>query len=156
MLLENDLQVTNVSFNFITPPKFNTIVNVTIDLYKEIVDLKVDVNVKIPESTTDTKFLRQLFRTNVNITKLLQGIDGNSIIRAIADSVFRTLDFKVALPFKPGTYKMVNFTYGGEFLPPISTEGYAEIKFFAKFRNIANKRMKMVNIATAKAFGKLN
>ena len=154
MLIEFDHEVANVTFNFITPPKSNSVLNMTLDLYREIVDLNVDANIKVPESETDTKFMRQLFRTNVNIAKLLQGIDGNSIIRAIADSIIRTLDFKTTLPLKPGTYKMINFTYGGEFLPPISTEGYAEFKYFAKLRNY--KRMKMFNIFTVKAFGKLN
>lgn len=154
MSFDFNKEFSNFSYNFMTPPSkgSSTVVNITMELFKDVVDLKLDGSIKSPESETDTKFMRQLFRSSVSITKLIQGIGGNSIIGAFADLIFKKLDFKVAMPLKPGTYRLINFTYSGEFLPPITSKVYCELKFFAKVGNFK----RFILAVTAKVFANLN
>lgn len=113
------------------------------------VDVRFDVLFKIPESVTDTKYTRQLFRTSINMTRLLQGVVGNSLIKYLMNQLILNLNFKLKFPLKPGIYKMINFNYKGEYLPPITTSLYYECKMFGRFRNVIKALQTQGNLACA-------
>lgn len=135
--------------------------NVTLQLLKEISDVRFDVIFKIPESADDTKYTRQLFRTSINVTRLLQGVVGNSLIKYFINQLILNLDFQLKFPLKPGIYRMINYNYKGEYLPPITTRLYYEVRMMGRFTNVKSltnlgKFGKFCLCTTFEAYVKLN
>lgn len=132
--------------------------NVTLNLLQVISDVRFDVLFKIPESSDDTKYSRQLFRTSINITRLIQGVVGNSLIKYFMNQLILNLDFQLKFPLKPGIYRVINYNYKGEYLPPITTRMYYEVKMMGRFRNVKSlTNLGKFSLCTAfKAYAKLN
>lgn len=152
--LDFDMKIANVSMIFRTPPDdvSSTSYNVTIDLFKVIDAMKVQMQVNFPESKNDTQYLRQLFKTSFNLNKLLKGVNGNSIIKSLIDGLLKTLNFKFEFPLQPGLYQVTNLTFQGRFFPPISTKFREEFITHVKVKG----RRKMDFMSSIVLFGKLN
>lgn len=140
--MESNEKFCMTNYSFVTSDIDNdtssTTFNVTMMLNKEISNVRFDIVFKLPDTDTDTKFNRQLFRTSINMTRVLRGVTGNSLIKYLMDMMLKNLDFELIFPMKPGVYRMINFQYKGEFLPPITTKVYFECKMFGKFRILQN------------------
>lgn len=76
----------------------DTVMNVSFDLLKAISNAYVYYEINIPESESDTNYLRTLFRTNVDASRLIKGIKGNFIISMMAELILKSFDFDVKFP----------------------------------------------------------
>lgn len=154
--MDFDPEIHNVSLIYSTVPDgiSSTVISCTVELFKVVENLKTEISINFPESPTDTKylFLEQVFRTSINFKKMLQGINGNSIIRSIAEKLLNSLNFTFEFPIKPGLYKVSNLTYQGKFLPPISTLFREEVKTIVKLKG----QRKMNFLSLIVMFAKLN
>lgn len=152
--IDHDPKIVNFSYNIETPTdgKSSSVLNVTYYLFKKVDEGKVGIDIKTPESDSDTKFSRQLYRTSVSLAQLSKIVGGSHFFGYAFATIFKSLDFKLEPPWDPGYYRLVNFTYAGEHLPFQSTKLLLQIKLFVKF--VGEKKQRVAY--TLQAFCKLN
>lgn len=85
----------------------STIMNITFDLIKTLSNSYIYYEFNTPESDTDTKYLRQLFRSNIDVSKILQGIRGNFVISWLSDVLLKSFDFEIKFPIRPVRYQYI-------------------------------------------------
>lgn len=152
--LEFDPQLHNVTLQFSTVPDgvSSTVYNITIEYFQAIYAAKMEFKINVHESPSDTKYMREFFRTSLDFKKLFGGINGNSILKGLAGRILKSMNFEVRFPLPPGVYKFTNLTFTGYVFPPISLEFRINARFFAKY----NQKKKMNISSKAVIFGKLN
>lgn len=141
-------------YKFSTVPdgKSSTVVNLTIELFKVVDSMKSEMKLSFPESETDTKYLRQIYRTRIDMTKVAAGLRGNAMIASLFGNILKSMNVKLDFPVKPGVYKFTNMSFSGRLLPPITSLFLLESKSFTKVQG----KKRFVVAQHAKIYGKLN
>ncbi|CAG9797957.1 unnamed protein product [Chironomus riparius] len=67
----------------------------------------------------DDSFSNLLFRTTIDVCKVIKGAMSNFIVKIIMEGVRKSTDFALECPFKKNTYKFVNFKADLSMMPPI-------------------------------------
>lgn len=84
---------------------------------KTIFDVKADLTVSLPLNKDDSRYLLEVFRTSLSISKILEGFRGNFWTKPLLDGIISAIDFELVFPFKSGMYKINNWTMPGKFAP---------------------------------------
>lgn len=106
----------------------DSILNVTVALYKTLYDVRADLVVFVADGATDKSYQREFFRISLNIRKVLAGFRGNFITKPLIESVLKAVDVDLVFPLKPKTYKLTNWTIPGKNMPSSIFKG----KFLAQ------------------------
>lgn len=153
--IDQNFEIGNLTIEFATKPDgvSDTEMNVTIDLHKWIEQLQYDVTFNMPESHDDTRYMKEILRTKFNVTRIFDGIKGNSVMRIFMDSILKSIKTeKVEFPLTPRVYRFVNLSFSGKHLPPISTKFLVQSKIFVK----TNDSKKMVQSCIMRSYCNLN
>lgn len=76
----------------------DTKLNVTANFYRQVDNLFILLELRIPEFDGDMNFGRSLFRTILNGHKLLNGVRGNFLISLYMDALLKSLNFDPKFP----------------------------------------------------------
>lgn len=109
------------------------------------------VEFRLPESNEDTKFLRILFRSSIDIRKFLSGIKGNFWLGWLLEPLLAAANFEVKFPLGKGTYRFINVTFPTEKFPFKNIRAHGIFNISAKMSN----RSKKVWIFTVITYGEI-
>lgn len=91
-------------------PEGNTLLNVTVYSFKTIYNHIFMLQIEAPDSNDDTEYRRLVFRSKMDLVKLLGGVRGNLFISAFHSTMKKFIDFELKAPFSPGYYRLINLT----------------------------------------------
>lgn len=140
LLLIDRVDVTcNYDFNNFTVKIHNdgihdTIFNVTMQLFFRVEKIMININMKTPLDNSDNEYGSELFSSSVNPEKVMRGKTGNFIIKIVAESFLKSLDFVPKFPMEPvrilsltelsiyktllqGLYNAINLTFSEKTVP---------------------------------------
>jgi outer membrane cobalamin receptor len=96
----NNYDVANFSAEIFNDEIHDTVLNVTIEYKEEITKFQIEIKLSTQINENDKNFERELIRTNVNLGKMMNGIQGNYFLRAFMEAFAKSADFEMKLPFK--------------------------------------------------------
>lgn len=144
----------NVTVNFSTPSDgvSSTLFNITLHYFKPVYGVKLEFKIYVSDNAEDTTFLREFFRTSLDIQKLIDGINGNSLLKGLGERLMNSMDFKIRFPMPAGIYKFTNLTFTGYMFPMLSRHFRINANFYTKWS--MKKRMNWSSSVVV--LGKLN
>lgn len=112
----------------------SSVLNISFQLLQTIENIKAEVQLRFPESPEDEQYLREIFRTSIDIAKIFKSLKATTIVRngisKVLDSFNGTADF----PLLPNYYQITNLTFDGKLLPPVTTKYMFVLKIFMRPR----------------------
>lgn len=95
--------VLNVTMDHFNDKIHNTMVNVTIEIYKPIMNILSLVEVALPESVSDENYQRIFFKSDFNLAKLMGGgnLDKFQMAAFFIRAVLASADFELKFPIQP-------------------------------------------------------
>lgn len=75
-------------------------ISVAAETFSVISKLWVYLTLNIRENENDKNYNREIIRTVVDVDKTVKGIYGNSIVKFLAELIFKSLEFEFKLPLK--------------------------------------------------------
>lgn len=109
------------------------------------------VEIGLPDSREDTKYLRTLFRSSIDTRRFLDGIKGNLWLGFLLEPFIKAATFEVKFPFEKGTYSFINVTFPTDMIPFKDIKARGTFNISAKMSN----RPRKVWIFTIISFGKI-
>lgn len=79
----------------------DTVVSSSTDLYEKIFNIYCSFEIRVAESPSDTKYQRILYRTSMDMKRILQGVRGNMMTSLIVDNILQKANFDFKLPLEP-------------------------------------------------------
>lgn len=136
----------------------DTVFGASIQLLKPIYDWKIEFAIFLVDDDSE-KYSRQLFRSQINVTKLLQGMRGNIIMAGIIKDFLNAFegDIELKFPFKSRNYTLKSFTLPVpvNLFPPIPLRLVAEVKHWVRVaKGKGVKKMELIFNTTA--YAKMN
>lgn len=112
----------------------DSILNVTMALYKTLYDVRADLVVFVADGAADESYQREVFRNSLNIPKVLAGFRGNFMTKPIIESVLKAINVELEFPLKPITYKLTNWIIPGKNIPSSVFKGkfLAQVTYYMK------------------------
>lgn len=95
---EVDATVATVNTSFFNDGIHDTVFNVVMETFVDIYGLTINFVLKLPETSSDTKYGREFLRTSVSIDKFLNGNRGNYLVALLLDQVMKYIDFEIKFP----------------------------------------------------------
>lgn len=102
-----DKKLVNASVETFNDGIHDTLLNVTLDIYKAVQNVFVDFQIRLPESSDDNNYRTVFFRSKINAKKILQGVRGNFLITLFVDTIVKSLDFDLTFPMKKVRRKLI-------------------------------------------------
>lgn len=125
-VLNYSVQLTN---DYVT----DTVYNAVMELYEDVDQIMIHIKVNTPANDKDDECRKEFMKTTINTKKLMNGAQGNFIVRTFLENVHDSIDFTPALPMKAvrlvfimtrealkilqGTYRLTNFTVSDKYVP---------------------------------------
>lgn len=98
--MDYNKQIANYTFNLFNDRVSSTIFNVTCELKADIAKAQIIFKISLPENDNDRSYSREFFKTSIDAVRIANGIQGNSILRSLAGSFLKAIDFEIKFPFK--------------------------------------------------------
>lgn len=131
----------------------NSVMNITYQLYEAIENIKVEIRFCFPESNHDDKYLREIFRTSIDMGKTVKSLKTNFLVQDAITKFLESLNGTSEFPLPVGIYQFTNLTFDGSLLPPISSKYLVVAKVFIKTLK-TNGKFVFTNLV--KVYSKLN
>lgn len=96
--------LVNVTYNFRTDSFEDTVINMVTETFATIDALTITSKLFLKQKETDQKYSRLLFQNACDVEKLLKGLGGNFIAKALIQSTRKSVDFELKFPFKKVKY----------------------------------------------------
>lgn len=96
-----DTSLANGSITFINDGVHDSIMNLSVQFFRTILNIKTEAKIYAPEDKNDKTYRRIFFQTTVDAARLLRGIEGNFVIKVFMENFLKCLDFKPKFPLKP-------------------------------------------------------
>lgn len=141
-----------VSFKTYSPVS-STVFNATFQLFETIENVKVDIRFCFPESDHDNQYLREVFRSSIDVAKTMKSLKINPLIKEAITNFLESVNGTAEFPIPANTYQFTNLTFDGSSLPPITSKYLLMLKVFMKPRQ---KNGKFVLTSLVKVYAKLN
>lgn len=141
-----------ISFKTLSPNS-SSVFNITYQLFEAIENVKVDIRFCFPESDHDNKYLREVFRSSVDLGKTLKSLKTNIFIQSILTRFLKSHNGTSEFPLPAGIYQFTNLRFDGSSLPPITSKYSVILKIFMK---PLKKNGKFVLTNLVNAVAKLN
>lgn len=84
----NEFGTLNVSFH--NDWKHSSTVNLTAQTLVVVERLRLHLRIMLPEDTRDEEHRRQLFQTTVDLEKIVNGLNGSFLTKALMDNLLKT------------------------------------------------------------------
>lgn len=92
-LLNCSIQLTN---DFVT----DTVYNAEMELYEDVDQVMIHIKVNTPANDKDDECRKEFMKTTINTKKLMNGAQGNFIVRTFLENIHNSIDFTPTLPMK--------------------------------------------------------
>lgn len=78
----------------------DTVLNLTFEILAVVERCTVKLKIKMPESTLDQQYRREILTTSIDAEKAFKGIYGNYFTRSVMESYMKSADFELKYPFQ--------------------------------------------------------
>lgn len=106
-VLNTDLKICNASLTLKNNTSGELMVNATFRNFKTITKLLGYVKVMIAEDDNDRTFKREFLSTVFDAEKMVNGMQGNIILKRFGDIILKSLDFEFKAPFLPVSFSSI-------------------------------------------------
>ena len=92
--------IVNLTITLINDGIHDTVSNITIETFVEIEKVVSTVVIKIPASSKDKEYQREVFRTSIDFQRFFNGVEGGFISKVIRENLLKSIEFDLKFPFK--------------------------------------------------------
>lgn len=92
-LLNYSVQLTN---DYVT----DTVYNAEMELYEDVDQIMIHIKVNTPANDKDDECRKEFMKTTINTKKLMNGAQGNFIVRTFLENIHNAIDFTPTLPMR--------------------------------------------------------
>lgn len=90
----------------------NTLLSLNVVNYKVVHNIFISARFNLPNSTIDRECRKIVYQNDLDWKRLLMQPYENPIVSALVrTNVLKNLNFKLEFPLRPGTYKLINFSW---------------------------------------------
>lgn len=89
-----------MAYNFSNEAHQDSVINMEAETFAVIDSMTLTSKLFLKEKETDQKYSRLLFQNFCDVEKLLTGLSGNFIAKALIESIRKSVDFELKFPFK--------------------------------------------------------
>lgn len=90
--------MAKVNISFFNDGIKDTVFNAIAETFVDIHGLTVNFVLRIPETSSDTKYSREFLRTSVSFDKFINGNRGNYLVAILMDQLMKYIDFELKFP----------------------------------------------------------
>lgn len=110
-----------------------TVANVSIENLQVVDKMQIYGKVCVPEHERDNEYQRVIIRTVIDMEKLSKGLYSNFVTKSLVDSVLKSIDFELKLPFRKRIYRATNLSVSDYLVP-----SYLKAKFLLNVRFVGS------------------
>lgn len=89
-----------MTYNFSNKPHQDSVINMITETFVVIDSMTITSKLILKEKETDSKYSRLLFQNVCDVEKLLNGMSGNFVAKALIESMKKSSDFELKFPLK--------------------------------------------------------
>lgn len=101
MTVDSDPQLLNITHNVISDGVNDALMSFTFNLLAKLENTLMYIQVNVPEDKQDEKYRKDLFKTRIDLKKMLDGVNSNFITKSIMEKFQESLEFEMKYPMVP-------------------------------------------------------